>query len=435
MYCGDSVLSWDQLDYVVVCISTAFGTIQRHFQNANIDPSDLISNTSRFMNLRKVWHSSHPFNAAAILHRIGSNLCADPRDKIYGIVGIIPNGEAMVPLADYSLNAEDVYKNAFSALASTGDLDVLTLVNEERHVNLPSWCPHLLSERFRMRRLHTLLNHPAEKQPQFAAGGSKEASCLISDDRMDITVRGLHLGTLVPRLAPDPDKGLLTRYATQEDTWEAIWRSTVGDICRLVDADNSYRAPASFGDVFALDCIDAQEDIRTQEVESTFVSVPNAQEVPTSTIKDPRKTVYGRPVASFNEWYRTLTDPTSQTFLPPEILETWARQHLLKRGIYKAEFPPETASAHYEFRHTSFPRTMAGRRLLLTNSGYIGLGLDTARNGDIVAVIYGCNMPMVLRPEEGYYVVVGECYVHGAMFGEALEEQEHNWHETEFKLR
>ena len=85
MYCGDSVFGWDELDHAVVCISTAFGTIQRHFHHSNIDPSDLISNASRFMNLRKVWHSANPFNAAAILHRIGSNLCADPRDKIYGM--------------------------------------------------------------------------------------------------------------------------------------------------------------------------------------------------------------------------------------------------------------------------------------------------------------------------------------------------------------
>ena len=339
----------------------------------------------------------------------------------------------MVPHADYSLTPEEVYKSAFASLAAGGDLDFLTLVNEERHVNLPSWCPHLLSERFRMRRLYTLLNHPADRLPQFVADDSTTASCKVSDNRENLTVAGALIGTVVPYLELDDSGKLVTRYFTDEDVWEALCRSTVGNICRLSDADHTYTAPSSFGDVFALDCVDAQERLETQEIESTYVTVAAPLDIPTTTVTHAHKNVYGRPVQSFEEWYRTLTDPSSQTHFPADVLESWALQHLSRRSISTDQTIPEIASAYDEFRHTSFPRTMAGRRLLFTDTGYIGLGLDTAKSGDVVAVLYGCKMPMILRPEEDHFVVVGECYVHGAMYGEALRNVDAK--EREFELR
>ena len=63
-----------------------------------------------------------------------------------------------------------------------------------------------------------------------------------------------------------------------------------------------------------------------------------------------------------------------------------------------------------------------GRTLIVTDSPrFIGLAPDTCREGDRIAVLLGCPSPMVLEEEEdGNYLVLGECYVHGLMNGEAL---------------
>ena len=42
--------------------------------------------------------------------------------------------------------------------------------------------------------------------------------------------------------------------------------------------------------------------------------------------------------------------------------------------------------------------------------------------GDIVWILFGSQFPMILRPEDGHFFLVGHCYVHGMMDGEALEE-------------
>lgn len=51
----------------------------------------------------------------------------------------------------------------------------------------------------------------------------------------------------------------------------------------------------------------------------------------------------------------------------------------------------------------------------------MGMCPDTAQVGDLVCVLFGAQIPFVLRKREPEgYIVVGECYVHGIMDGEAM---------------
>ena len=68
-----------------------------------------------------------------------------------------------------------------------------------------------------------------------------------------------------------------------------------------------------------------------------------------------------------------------------------------------------------------------GRRLAILDQGYVVLGPRSCELGDLVCILYGCSVPVLLRPRSYMpgYTFVGECYVHGMMDGEAriLEEQ------------
>ncbi|KAI8965180.1 hypothetical protein F5Y11DRAFT_314075 [Daldinia sp. FL1419] len=62
-----------------------------------------------------------------------------------------------------------------------------------------------------------------------------------------------------------------------------------------------------------------------------------------------------------------------------------------------------------------------GCYLFSTQNGYVGIINGEPQQGDEIFVVLGCNMPMLLRPTaSGEYEVVGDCYVHGIMDGEAL---------------
>jgi len=49
------------------------------------------------------------------------------------------------------------------------------------------------------------------------------------------------------------------------------------------------------------------------------------------------------------------------------------------------------------------------------------LATAAAVTGDTVAVLVGCSTPMLLRKERDGWQVVGECYLHGCMHGEAID--------------
>ncbi|KAK4221646.1 heterokaryon incompatibility protein 6,OR allele [Podospora fimiseda] len=59
-----------------------------------------------------------------------------------------------------------------------------------------------------------------------------------------------------------------------------------------------------------------------------------------------------------------------------------------------------------------------------TKNGYYVLGPATMEKGDVVCVLFGVKVPFCLRPLPGgerRYLLVGECYVHGLMKGEAMD--------------
>ena len=65
--------------------------------------------------------------------------------------------------------------------------------------------------------------------------------------------------------------------------------------------------------------------------------------------------------------------------------------------------------------------TLLGRSFLVTQNGYIGLAPRSIKPGDQVSLLLGCDSPLALRPDKtGRHSVVGQCYIHGLMEGEAL---------------
>ncbi len=80
------------------------------------------------------------------------------------------------------------------------------------------------------------------------------------------------------------------------------------------------------------------------------------------------------------------------------------------------------------FHNAQLPRAQAAmqalaragrsRRFASTRTGLAGFAPMRAQEGDVVVIIYGSNVPCVLRPgADGRYSLVGECYMHGLMWG------------------
>ncbi|PKK41355.1 hypothetical protein CI102_14836 [Trichoderma harzianum] len=61
-----------------------------------------------------------------------------------------------------------------------------------------------------------------------------------------------------------------------------------------------------------------------------------------------------------------------------------------------------------------------GRKLDIVQGGMLCLVPSTTLVGDLITVLDGCQVPIVLRQFGASFRVVGDCYVHGIMYGEAI---------------
>ncbi|KAJ2994691.1 hypothetical protein NUW58_g1482 [Xylaria curta] len=70
-----------------------------------------------------------------------------------------------------------------------------------------------------------------------------------------------------------------------------------------------------------------------------------------------------------------------------------------------------------------FKSTVGGRRLFTTKRGYLGLADKSVQRGDRLYVFMGGRMPIILRTIKDGLRFICECYTHGIMFGEAVEDK------------
>ncbi|KAH8670713.1 heterokaryon incompatibility protein-domain-containing protein [Ilyonectria robusta] len=97
-------------------------------------------------------------------------------------------------------------------------------------------------------------------------------------------------------------------------------------------------------------------------------------------------------------------------------------------SYFDDDIPPEAEEADYNEVYGAFDRSCKERRLMLTGRGFVGWAPDNMygkprdqiRVGDVICIIYGCSVPLVVRPLKDRWQVVGEAYVQGFMDGEAL---------------
>ena len=90
-----------------------------------------------------------------------------------------------------------------------------------------------------------------------------------------------------------------------------------------------------------------------------------------------------------------------------------------EKDLYDPLVQDSFATIHRQFERM----THAGRNFCTTEAGRLGWASKRAKEGDIVALLYGCVVPILLRPrQDGKYECLEACYIKGIMDGEVVEE-------------
>lgn len=115
-----------------------------------------------------------------------------------------------------------------------------------------------------------------------------------------------------------------------------------------------------------------------------------------------------------------------------DVAEEWLNEHiqpsislssLVERqyGLFSRHpyFQPPSLPGVEQFR-ILMVRMCRGRRFFITRDGLIGLGPELMKERDILVVLFGGKVPFILRPIEGGYRLIGDCYSPQLMKGEAV---------------
>ncbi|KAJ0164211.1 Heterokaryon incompatibility protein 6, OR allele [Colletotrichum tanaceti] len=104
--------------------------------------------------------------------------------------------------------------------------------------------------------------------------------------------------------------------------------------------------------------------------------------------------------------------------------ELWLRRDVGEAGSSGAEMGSqmEDSLGWRQPWYVTAMKNLHGRRPFLSGSGYVGLAPRHVLPGDKIVVFLGGKTPYIVRDTgvAGYCELVGEAYVHGIMFGEAM---------------
>ncbi len=291
--------------------------------------------------------------------------CTDPRDKIFGLLGLTTDARDPILAPDYSLSVQEVYGKVTRFLMTRDkSLAVLCDVRNPKTLQgLPTWTPDWSIPSAIQKTLGSRL------RGQYNAAQSTQASVQLSDDLRTLFLDGVavdSIHTLGNVLLPLPghDLEILPQwesmvqsaqpYPTGEDPTTVLWRTLIADSgIRGVKSDKHHR-----------DLYDSWHNIFDRNLLVLHKSKA--------------------------EWTQLLDHDTLNT-----------------RAV--------------EF-HTAMSEVCVGRRFLITRQGYVGLGPAHARENDMICIFHGGSVPFLVRQNDtiSEYDLVGECFIHGLMSGEAL---------------
>jgi hypothetical protein len=313
--------------------------------------------------------------------------CFNPRDRVYAVLGLVENKSAHKIRLDYTQSVAELYTAvAWEIIQESQTLEVIHLAGLD-HLNLadstrlPSWVMDWRTD--------------IEKLPGNIVYNSYQAA-LDSNPLVSFcsTTRTLEVGGI---------------------SIDSIWTSVNIDV---KDAGMASGAAGLFlwkerFSMYPSRCEPRQAYIRTICADMH----PNKH-----------LTRLSQDILDFYEVLFQAKE-ISQTELDAKT------EHVFPRGNMEYDKYQESLLQEVWQCGVNIGRAVSSRRFFISEVGYMGLGPLALQQGDMVCVLLGCNVPLLIRKEEDYHLLVGECFVWGLMDGEAVKDRKDDGEYEVFQLR
>lgn len=340
-----------------------------------------------------------------------TKLASDPKDKVYGILGILPVELQDRFRIDYTLPVKDIYTDVVEVLLEKGKIDVICeSIHFPPHIsnlNLPSWVPDWSYDP----ATQSLASLPFS----FSAGILEVPFFTFIEESMDpprrnkLVISGRRIGTVEVHGMAVNTHSRAADYCMAFLQWRALLLQHFGiNLGSLSESEECRRGRAVSCDHQRRFCL----------------TLSLGQPTRTGSDGEDLKLV-GKEQEWLNKCYCVFAK-TIKARLPMLPID----EDLKAFAEMGDDMGPEGARL---FLQESFAEYMMGRCFCITDSGSLGLGTGAMARGDVVVVLYGSSTPVLLRPEgsgsrnvDGWpaqeYRFVGDAYIHGYMDGEAKQQ-------------
>jgi len=346
-----------------------------------------------------------------LLKLFGKQKATDPRDYVYGLLGLVSKPERRNISPDYTLNTTDVFaRAAITIMQEQGSLDLLRLndIGHTEQFSLPFWIPDW--------------SCPAAYSPNsypfwlFSASRHLPAFFVMTKNG-SLRVMTLKVDTV--------------KETGPVRTWK--WERAQ----KLVEVLRSWRQLAGL-----IDEPVGQKSSSKRVSEDAFWRTVFADSIDNAVSDGPRR-ASNEDVFRIQQWWHWLEQESMASMA--------AEWHMLKWKCQDGEI------------FQTFSDRTESRKFFTTENGRIGTGTYTLKKtdantvmpGDEIHIVFGCSVPLVLRPEDApsrskcassagdgkgktllsptaapveederlpYHHLVGTCYVHGITDGEMLDD-------------
>ncbi|KAF2174689.1 hypothetical protein K469DRAFT_613736, partial [Zopfia rhizophila CBS 207.26] len=340
----------------------------------------------------------------------------DPRDKVFALLGLandIGNAEnrPIGLLPDYTKTKERVYCDfARSLIIRQRNLDILSAVDTftaQRHFARrfsPSWMPDLDVPIATIRGFGYPRKYRASALTAVVPDSNTELLCLDNSDAEVLGLSGFVFDSVktANQAVLNFRKDLHLYWGNQRDAVRTIWHHCVNGFSSFPTQSSNSLLRAYINTLTAVGFASP----------SKFPDYPLGEIIPSDEVPN---------ITADFAAYWAQTDPSFTAF---HEQQRSALLQLSKTGDAD-QFAVVAGKACDE------------RLFFFTRDGHMGLCPRAARVGDLIVILYGGSVPYVLRRHsDDCYTFVGECYVHGMMFGEALVKKErYDIKEQVFRLR
>jgi hypothetical protein len=332
-----------------------------------------------------IWRRASRRELLHLLAKFRSRHCTDPRDKVYGLLGLCGSDERNSVVPDYSMPVAFVYEHAtLKIIESSRSLEVFSQVfprsfksTKFKSRNLPSWVPNWTLEATTDQLKLLFIRQERNADYNASSGTFASVRCL---NQGNISLNGILLGAVA--VLSTSQTSTFRLNINQHKEWRDIARiDTLPH--RLYGTKTSTTYYEAYWQTLCASILLRRSSLHENDVVRTSDSTQRS-------------------------WHDAWWDWVSKFGADENRIDSVSSEY--------------TGSEIAVFGVSVGISTLLRKLFMSEDEELLGLAPMDAEVGDIIALLEGGPVPYILRlrigAEAGCYELIGDAYVHGLMGGE-----------------